>query len=187
MDDAQYDRLHHKIDFYTTEVDRFHAEVADLTRQIANCDKLVKIANASIGQIDQKIAAAAQVGAQARQIVDSAGVTAAAAATAAATSAVDELIDAMTEATQAARNTGRSLNVLQFKTGGWIAIYATLTVLCCLATAFIASWALRGNALTPEQAHYVELGKAHEALLNNASDRELKQITAIRNRPSKNK
>ena len=87
------------------------------------------------------------------------------------------------EATAAARQTSLSLNLLQFKTGSWIAIYTVLVLLCCLATGFITAWALRGNALTPEQAQYIELGKAHEALLANASDKELKQINAIRNRP----
>jgi hypothetical protein len=185
MNDAQFDRLHEKIDAYTTEVDRFHDDVADLAKQVANCDKLVKLANSSLGQIDQKIADAIALGAQAHQIADRAGVAASQAATAAASATVGGLVDAMAEATAAARHTATSLNVLRFKTGWWMAWYAAITLLCCLATGYLTSWALRGQALTPEQAHYVELGKAHEALLNNASDKELKWMTAIRSRPPK--
>lgn len=187
MNDAQFDRLHDKIDAYTMEVDRFHDEVADLGKQIANCDKLVRLANSSLGQIDQRIADAVQIGAQAQQIAGAAGVEASQAATAAASTAVSGLIGAMAEATQDARKTSTALNILQFKTGWWIAFYAAITVLCCLASACLAAWVLRGNALTPEQAHYVELGKAHETLLGNASDKELKLITAIRNRPPRTK
>jgi hypothetical protein len=187
MNDAQFDRLHEKIDAYTMEVDRFHDDVADLSRQVANCDRLVKLANSSLGQIDEKIAEAVRVGAQAQQIVNAAGAEASQAATVAVNAAVNELIVAMHEATQAACDSGKSLDVLRFKTGGWVAFYAAITLLCCLATGYVTSRVLRGNALTQEQVDYIELGKAHEALLRNASDRELKQITTIRNRPARSK
>lgn len=187
MNDAQFDRLHDKIDAYTMEVDRFHDDVADLGKQIANADKLVRLANSSLGQIDQRIADAVQISAQSQRIADAAAVEASQAATAAASAAVSNLIGAMTEATEAARKTGTALNILQFKTGWWIAFYAAVTVLCCVASGYLTAWAMRGNALTPEQAHYVELGKAHEALLGNASDKELKLITTIRTRPAKTK
>lgn len=187
MNDAQFDRLHDKIDSHAVEVERFHAEVANLAKQVANCDRLIRLGNSSLGQIDQKIAEAVQISAQAQQIAGAAGLEASQAATAATHAAVDRMVAALDDATQAARKTGATLNVLQFKTGWWITLYAALTVLCCLATGFITSWALRGHALTPEQAHYVELGKAHEALLANASDKELKVMTAIRNRPGKTK
>lgn len=187
MNDAQFDRLHEQIDAHAREVERFHDEVTVLSRQVANCDRLVKLANASLGQIDEKIAEAVQVGAQAQLSADAASAQASAAATAATNAAVTELIGAMRDATQAANDAGASLDTRRFKTGAWIAGYAAITVLCCVATAYITSRVLRGNALTPEQAQYIELGKAHEALLGNASDKELKQITAIRNRPSKTK
>ncbi len=187
MNDAQFDRLHDKIDTHTREVERFHGEVADLSRQVANCDRLVKLANASLGQIDERIAEAVKVNAQARQIADAAAAEAGQAASTATTAAISGLIGAMHAATAAAQDTSTSLNVLRYKTGGWIAFYAAITVLCCLATGYVTSRVLRGNALTPEQANYVELGKAHEALLRNATDRELKQITAIRNRPARSK
>lgn len=187
MNDAQFDRLYEKIDAHSVEVGRFHDEVADLSRQVANSDRLVKLANASLGQIDERIAEAVRVGAQAQQIVDSAGVQASQAATVAVNTAVTELLGAMHEATAAAHATSVSLNVLRFKTGGWIAFYAAITLLCCLATGYVTSRVLRGHALTPEQASYVELGKAHQALLDNATDRELKLLTAIRNRPPKTK
>lgn len=183
MNDAQFDRLHDKIDAYTMEVDRFHDDVEDLAKQVANCDKLVKLANSSLGQIDQKITEAVRVGAQAHQIAAAAG----AEASHAASAAVNHLIDALASATEAARHASRSLTIQQFKTGWWITLYAAITVLCCLATGYITSWALRGNALTPEQARYIELGKAHETLLYNASERELKLMTAIRTRPPKGK
>lgn len=187
MNDAQFDRLHDKIDAYTLEVDRFHGDVADLTKQVANCDRLVKLANASLGQIDERIAEAVRVGAEARQTADAAGEQASAAATVAVNAAVGELVGAMREATAAARDAGASLDIQRFKTGAWIALYAAVTVLCCVATAYITSRALRGNALTPEQVQYIELGKAHQTLLGNATDKELKLMTAIRNRPPKAK
>jgi hypothetical protein len=41
--------------------------------------------------------------------------------------------------------------------------------------------------VTPEIAHYAELGRAHENLLNKASEREVKTINAILARPAKPK
>lgn len=183
MTQAEFDKLHEKIDAHRLEVGRFHEEVASVSRQIANCDKLVRLANAGLSQIDGKIADAIRISAEAQQIAGVAGAQASAAATTATSAAVAGMVHSLGEATEAARRTSLSLNLLQFKTGSWIAVYTVLVILCCLVTGFLTSWALRGNALTPEQAHYVELGKAHEALLANASDKELKQINAIRNRP----
>ncbi|MYM26372.1 hypothetical protein GTP46_27455 [Duganella sp. FT135W] len=183
MNQPELDLFNDKLDAHAREVERFHGEVANVTRQIANCDKLVRLANAGLSQIDSKIAEAVRLGAEAQLQTDAAGAQAAQAATVATQAAVSEMVGSVKEATAAARQTSLSLNLLQFKTGSWIAIYTVLVLLCCLATGFITSWALRGNALTPEQAQYIELGKAHEALLANASDKELKQITAIRNRP----
>jgi hypothetical protein len=182
MNQAELDLFNDKLDAHAKEVERFHGEVANVTRQIANCDKLVRLANAGLSQIDSKIAEAVRVSAEAQHIADTAAVQASAAATTATQVAVSEMIARLAEATEAARKTSLSLNLLQFKTGGWIAVYTVLVLLCCLATGVLTSWALRGQALTPEQAHYVELGKAHEALLANASDKELKQLNAIRTR-----
>jgi hypothetical protein len=188
MNQAELDLFNDKLDAHAREVERFHGEVANVTRQIANCDKLVRLANAGLSQIDGKISDAVRLNAEAQQIADRAGAEASAAATAAANAAVAEMLRSIGDATEAARKTSLSLNLLQFKTGGWIAVYTVLVLLCCLATGFLTSWALRGNALTPEQAHYVELGKAHQALLANASDKELKQLNAIRSRSqAKNK
>lgn len=183
MNQAELDLFNDKLDAHAKEVERFHGEVANVTRQIANCDKLVRLANAGLGQIDGKIAEAVRVCAEAQVAADAAGAQASAAATEATRAAVAEMVQVLGAATESARRTGAALTVLQFKTGAWIAVYTVLVLLCCLATGFLTSWALRGNALTPEQAHYVELGKAHEALLANASDKELKQINAIRNKP----
>ncbi|MHA4868471.1 hypothetical protein ACXZ1M_12310 [Duganella sp. PWIR1] len=182
MNQAELDLFNDKLDAHAKEVERFHGEVANVTRQIANCDKLVRLANAGLSQIDGKIVEAIRISAEAQQIADNAGTQASAAATVATAAAVNEMVGKLNEATDAARKTSLSLNLLQFKTGGWIAVYTVLVLLCCLFTGWLTSWAMRGNALTPEQAHYVELGKAHEALLANASDKELKQLTAIRNR-----
>jgi alkylhydroperoxidase/carboxymuconolactone decarboxylase family protein YurZ len=182
MNQPELDLFNDKLEAHAREVERFHGEVANVTRQIANCDKLVRLANAGLSQIDSKIAEAVRLGAEAQLQADAAGVQAAQAATVATRAAVSEMVGQLQDATAAARKTSLSLNLLQLKTGSWIAIYAVLVLLCCLATGYLTAWALRGNALTPEQAHYVELGKAHEALLANASDKELKQITAIRNR-----
>jgi len=182
MNQAELDLFNDKLDAHAKEVERFHGEVANVTRQIANCDKLVRLANAGLSQIDSKIAEAVRINAEAQQLAGAAGAQASAAATAATQAAVGDMVQALSVATEAARKTGVALNILQFKTGAWIAVYTALVLLCCLATGFITSWALRGNALTPEQAHYVELGKAHEALLANANDKELKQINAIRSR-----
>lgn len=182
MNQPELDLFHDKLDTHAREVERFHGEVANVTRQIANCDKLVRLANAGLSQIDSKIAEAVRLGAEARLQADAAGAQAAQAATVATQAAVTDMVQALSVATESARKTGVALNILQFKTGAWIAVYTVLVLLCCLATGFITSWALRGNALTAEQAHYIELGKAHEALLANASDKELKQINAIRTR-----
>jgi hypothetical protein len=182
MNQPELDLFNDKLEAHAREVERFHGEVANVTRQIANCDKLVRLANAGLSQIDSKIAEAVQLGAEARLTADSAGAQAAQAATVATQAAVSDMVGSVKEATAAARQTSLSLNLLQLKTGSWIAIYTVLVLLCCLATGYLTAWALRGNALTPEQAQYIELGKAHEALLANASDKELKQITAIRNR-----
>ncbi|MYM75977.1 hypothetical protein GTP56_27815 [Duganella sp. FT134W] len=182
MNQAELDLFNDKLDAHAKEVERFHGEVANVTRQIANCDKLVRLANAGLSQIDSKIAEAVRVSAEAQHIADRAAVQASAAATTATQAAVSDMIARLAEATEAARKTSLSLNLLQFKTGGWIAVYTVLVLLCCLATGALTSWALRGQALTAEQARYVELGKAHEALLANASDKELKQLNAIRTR-----
>jgi hypothetical protein len=182
MNQAELDLFNDKLDAHAKEVERFHGEVANVTRQIANCDKLVRLANAGLSQIDGKIAEAVRVSAEAQLLADATGAQASQAATVATQAAVKEMVEQLQVATEAARKTSLSLNLLQFKTGGWIAVYTVLVLLCCLATGALTSWALRGNALTPEQAHYIELGKAHEALLANASDKELKQITAIRNK-----
>jgi plasmid stabilization system protein ParE len=182
MNQAELDLFNDKLDAHAKEVERFHGEVANVTRQIANCDKLVRLANAGLSQIDSKIAEAVRVSAEAQHIADRAAVQASAAATSATQAAVSDTIARLAEATEAARKTSLSLNLLQFKTGGWIAVYTILVLLCCLATGVLTSWALRGQALTAEQARYVELGKAHEALLANASDKELKQLNAIRSR-----
>jgi hypothetical protein len=182
MNQPELDLFNDKLEAHAREVERFHGEVANVTRQIANCDKLVRLANAGLSQIDSKIAEAVRLGAEAQLQADTAGAQAAQAATVATQAAVSEMVGQLQAATAAARQTSQSLNLLQLKTGSWIAIYAVLVLLCCLATGYLTAWALHGNALTPEQAHYVELGKAHEALLANASDKELKQITAIRNR-----
>ena len=187
MNQPELDLFHDKLDAHAREVERFHGEVANVTRQIANCDKLVRLANAGLSQIDSKIADAVRLGADARLQADAAGAQAAQAATVATQAAVSEMVAQLQAATAAARQTGQSLNLLQLKTGSWLAIYAVLVLLCCLATGYLTAWALRGNALTPEQAHYVALGKAHEALLANASDKELKQLTAIRARAPKTK
>jgi hypothetical protein len=90
----------------------------------------------------------------------------------------------MADATGEAQKASRSLMILQLKSGLWIAGYAAITLLCCLLTGYITAWAMRGNALTPEQANYVELGKAHEALINNANAREQKLINTIKTRPA---
>jgi hypothetical protein len=182
MNQAELDLFNDKLDAHAQEVERFHGEVANVTRQIANCDKLVRLANAGLSQIDSKIAEAVRVSAEAQHIASEAGAQASAAATTATQAAVSDMVTALNVATESARKTGVALNILQFKTGAWIAVYTVLVLLCCLATGTITAWALRGNALTPEQAHYVELGKAHEALLANATDKELKQLTAIRTR-----
>jgi hypothetical protein len=182
MNQAELDLFNDKLDAHAKEVERFHGEVANVTRQIANCDKLVRLANAGLSQIDSKIAEAVRVSADAQHIAGRAAIEASTAATNATQAAVSDMIARLAEATEAARKTSLALNLLQFKTGGWIAVYTVLVLLCCLATGALTSWALRGQALTPEQAHYVELGKAHEALLANASDKELKQLNAIRTR-----
>jgi hypothetical protein len=58
MNQPELDLFNDKLEAHAREVERFHGEVANVTRQIANCDKLVRLANAGLSQIDSKIAEA---------------------------------------------------------------------------------------------------------------------------------
>ena len=68
-----FDTLHDKLDAHTTEVERFHADVGNFARQVAGCDKLLRLANTSLTQIDAKIAEAARIEARAGVIADAVG------------------------------------------------------------------------------------------------------------------
>ena len=92
MNQAELDLFNDKLDTHAKEVERFHGEVANVTRQIANCDKLVRLANAGLSQIDSKIAEAVRVSAAAQQIANEAGAQASAAATVATQAAVTDMV-----------------------------------------------------------------------------------------------
>ena len=70
MNQAELDLFNDKLDAHAKEVERFHGEVANVTRQIANCDKLVRLANAGLSQIDGKIAEAVRVSAEAQLLAE---------------------------------------------------------------------------------------------------------------------
>jgi hypothetical protein len=180
-----FDTLHDKLDAHKMEVERFHHDVGNFARQVASCDKLLRLANTSLTQIDVKIAEAVQIEARAGAIAGAVGQEAGRAAAQAAGEAVDELTHAVAALSAEADQVRRALNRSMGKTGLWMGGYVAFTLAMCVLTALAAYGLARRNAVTPEIAHYAELGRAHEKLLNKASEREIKTLNAILARPDK--
>lgn len=179
-----FDTLHDKLDAHTTEVERFHADVGNFARQVASCDKLLRLANTSLTQIDAKIAEAARIEARAGVIADAVGREAGRAAAQAAAAAVAELTQSVAALSAEADQVRRALHRGMGKTGLWLGGYVAFTLTMCVLTALAAYGLARRTAVTPEIAHYAELGRAHQSLLNKASEREIKTLNAILARPS---
>jgi hypothetical protein len=182
-----FDTLHDKLDAHKMEVDRFHQDIGNFSRQVASCDKLLRLANTSLTQIDVKIAQAVQVEARAGAIAEAVGQEAGRAAAQAASAAVDELIHTVAALNAEADQVRRALNRSMGKTGLWLGGFIAFTLAMCVLSALVAYKVAQRNAITPEVAHYSELGRAHEELLNKASEREVKTINAILARPAKQK
>ncbi|NGZ83144.1 hypothetical protein [Duganella aceris] len=182
-----FDTLHDKLDAHKTEVERFHQDVGNFSRQVAGCDKLLRLANTSLTQIDAKIAEAARIEARAGSIAGAVGQEAGRAAAQAAAAAVDELTHTVAALSAEADQVRRALNRSMGRTGLWLGGYIAFTLTMCVLTALAAYGLARRGAVTPEIAHYAELGRAHQSLLNKAGERELKTINAILARPDKQK
>jgi hypothetical protein len=182
-----FDKLHDKIDAYTMEVDRFHDDASHFSRRVAECDRLVRLAQTSLTQIDVKVAEAVQIESRAATIAGAAGREAGRVAAEAAGQAVDQLMQTVADLTADADRVRLALHRSVGKTGLWVAFYVVCTLGLCALTACATYWIAQKNAVTPDIAHYAELGKMHENLLNKANEREVKTINAILARPAKQK
>jgi hypothetical protein len=182
-----FDSLHDKLDAHRVEVERFHQDVGNFSRQVASCDKLLRLANTSLSQIDVKIAEAVQVEARAGGIAAVVGQEAGRAAAQTASAAVEDLARTVAALSAEADQVRRALNRSMGKSGLWLGGFIAFTLAMCVLTALAAYGIARRDAVTPEIAHYAELGRTHQSLLNKASEREIKTIGAILARPEKQK
>ena len=180
-----FNTLNDKADAHAALVDRFHADLQNFSKQIAGCDKLVRMAHISLNQIDARIAEAVRIEANAAVQLEANGRAAAAAATEAAEAAVAGLVGQMHAATREAEQVCQALHRARGQTGLWLAAYVAGT----LALSGLAAWAaykLHPDTPVPaEVTGYAELGRKHEALLQKASDKEIKLIKEIQARRAK--
>ena len=182
-----FDTLHDKLDAHKVEVERFHADVGNFSRQVAGCDKLLRLANTSLTQIDVKIAEAVQIEARAGVIAGAVGQEAGRAAAQAAGAAVDELTRSVAALSAEADQVRRALNRSIGKSGLWLGGYIAFTLAMCVLTGMVVYAVAQRNAVTPELARYAALGRVHESLLDKASEREIKTLNAIQARADKAK
>ncbi|ELX11409.1 hypothetical protein Jab_2c35280 [Janthinobacterium sp. HH01] len=183
-----FNTLNDKVDAHGALVDRFHAELQNFSKQIAGCDKLVRMAHISLKQIDGRIAEAARIEAGAAAEREAVARAAARAATEAAEAAVAGLVGQLQAATREAELVCQAVHRSRGQTGWWIATYVVVTLLMCLLTAYTTHQQHPDTPLPPEVAGYAEQGRKHEALLQKASDKERKliaEIQARRARPAK--
>ncbi|RFP08195.1 MULTISPECIES: hypothetical protein [unclassified Duganella] len=181
-----FNSLNDKVDAHGALVDRFHVDLQTLSKQIAGCDKLVRMAHISLNQIDARIAEAVRIETQAAVQLEATGREAARAATEAASAAVAGMIGQMQAASREAEQVCGALHRARGQTGLWLAAYVAGTLAMCLLSAWIAYQVHPDTPVPPEVAGLAELGKKHEALLDKASDKELKllkEIQARRARP----
>ncbi|MYM92137.1 hypothetical protein GTP91_33850, partial [Rugamonas sp. FT82W] len=73
------------------------------------------------------------------------------------------------------------------QTGLWLGAYAAGTLALCLLSAWTAYKVHPDTPLPPELAAYAEQGRRHAALLDKASDKELKLIREIQARRARPK
>nr|WP_315401955.1 hypothetical protein [uncultured Duganella sp.] len=168
---------HPQGDFFNA--DRFHNDLQNFSKQIAGCDKLVRMANISLNQIDARIAEAAKIEAKAAAIVDQTAKEAGRVAAEAASVAVAEMMGKMAAVTREAEQVVQAINRSRGQTGLWIAFYVACTLVMCLLTAWITQRIAKSSAITPEMTESIALGDKHEALLRKATDKERKLINEI--------
>jgi hypothetical protein len=159
--------------------ERFHNDLQNFSKQIAGCDKLVRMANISLNQIDARIAEAARIEAKAAAIVDATANEAGRVAAAAASIAVADMMGKMAAVTKDAEQVVQAINRSRGQTGLWIAFYIACTLVMCLLTAWITQRIAKSSAITPEMTESIELGDKHETLLRKATDKERKMINEI--------
>jgi len=182
-----FNTLNDKVDAHGALVDRFHVDLQTLSKQIAGCDKLVRMAHISLNQIDARIAEAVRIETQAAVQLEATGREAARAATEAANAAVAGLIGQMQAASREAGQVCQALHRARGQTGLWLTAYVAGTLALCLLTGSIAYQVHPDTPVPPEVAGQAELGKKHAALLDKASDKELKLIREIQARRAKPK
>lgn len=182
-----FNTLNDKVDAHGALVDRFHVDLQTLSKQIAGCDKLVRMAHISLNQIDARIAEAVRIETQAAVQLEATGREAGRAATEAAAAAVAGLVGQMQAASREAEQVCRSLHRARGQTGLWLAAYVAATLALCLLTGWIAYRLHPDTPVPPEVAGLAELGRKHAALLDKASDKELKLIKEIQARRARPK
>jgi SUMO ligase MMS21 Smc5/6 complex component len=174
-------------DFFNNQAERLQADLQNFSRQVASCDKLIRMANISLNQIDDRIAEAVQVEARAAAIVEASGRAASLAATEAATNAVAASVAQLTAVTAQAQQVCRAIDRSHGKAVLWNAAYIACALAACLLTGYVTYRIGKAAAITPEIEHAVELAARHETLLNKATDKEKKQIADIVARRAKNR
>ncbi|GJI97649.1 hypothetical protein RugamoR57_43670 [Duganella caerulea] len=182
-----FNTLNDKVDAHGALVDRFHADLQNFSKQIAGCDKLVRMAHISLNQIDARIAEAVRIETQATVQLEATGREAARAATEAADAAVAGLVGQLRAATSEAAQVCQALHRARGQTGLWLGAYAAGTLALCLLSAWIAFKLHPDTPVPPEVAAYAEQGRKHAALLEKASDKELKLIREIQARRARPK
>ena len=174
-------------DFFNNQAERLQADLQNFSRQVASCDKLIRMANISLNQIDGRIAEAAQVEARAAAIVEASARVASRVATEAATAAVAASVAQLTSVTKQAQQVCREIDRSHGKAVLWNAAYLACALAACLLTGYVTFRIGKSAAITPGIEHAVELAARHETLLNKATDKEKKQIAEILARRQKNK
>jgi hypothetical protein len=168
---------HPRSDFSNAE--RFHNDLQNFSKQIAGCDKLVRMANISLNQIDARIAEAARIEAKAAAIVDATAKEAGRVAAEAASIAVADMLGKMAAVTKEAEQVVGAINRSRGQTGLWIAFYIACTLAMCVLTAWITQRIAKPSAITPDITQSIALAEKHETLLRKATDKERKLINEI--------
>ncbi|KQQ31074.1 hypothetical protein ASF61_17790 [Duganella sp. Leaf126] len=178
---------HPQGDFFTTQAERLQADLHNFTRQVASCDKLIRMANISLNQIDGRIAEAARVEARAAAIVETSAREASRLATEAATAAVAASVAQLAAVTGQAEQVCRDLGRAHGRAALWNAGYIACALAACLLTGYLTYRIGKAAAITPDIERAVHTAQQHETLLAKATDKEKKQIADILARKPKTK
>ena len=178
---------HPQGEFFNTQADRLQADLQNFTRQVASCDKLIRMANISLNQIDGRIAEAADVEARAAAIVEASAREASRAATEAANKAVAAAVGQLTAASKQAELVCSDLQRAHGRAALWNAGYIACALAACLLTGYVTYRIGKSAAITPDLERAVAVAEEHETLLRKASDKEKKQIADILARKPKSK